>query len=107
MKANNIGVTSVRVEDGQNFEGVVCAFHHRNSTICCISDSTRNSAQKGLLAKIRRLMAGNQNEQPIAGGRRRTHVRGIGKRSNEGDTQTGGVTVSYEVWRTIEETNTG
>lgn len=76
----------------------VCAFHHRNSTICCMSPSARKSlgGQKGLFAKARDLACVRRMSHTsggLAGG------GGGARNGNEPDA----ITLSYNVWRTVEE----
>ena len=88
----------MRTEDGPHLEGLVCAFHHRTSTICCISPNTRHAHQKGFLAKAREILSRGKAKEDRSDGRRRAAER------NE---VPNGIMLSYDVWRTVEEATPG
>lgn len=85
----------MRAEDGQRFDVLACAFHHRKSTICCMSPNTRRVRKKGFLAKLWDMMDGGIVKKDFSVKERRAVER---------NQVPNGVTLSYDVWRTVEET---
>jgi hypothetical protein len=106
------GVTSVHMDDTPHFPvgAKVCAFHHRTSTICCMSPATRKPKQ-GFFAMARYLLGRigwsssrptvSEHSLPQVNGERTDVPQRDSKGGNEGQD---GITVTYDIWRTVEET---
>ena len=112
------GVTSVkRIEEGPHFPTrAQCAFHHRTSTICCIATgrgrNTNGIISKGFFSRARGVvgLGRPRQESPYQESNHRNSrsSRGHTSRSAEegsrtqGHDATNGITLSYDVWRTVE-----
>lgn len=137
-----------QVEENLEFSVVACAFHHRNSTICCMSPNARrldikadgsqngnrksphvdfvmpaidchsntmkkeiiiNNGEKGPLAKARQLVGQLRRSSPNSSSGHSRSGEGIEMHSYgpgliQGSSMPhNGITVSYDVWQTIEE----
>jgi len=105
-------VTSVHMDDSPQFPvaAKVCAFHHRNSTICCMSPAAKPPKQ-GFFAMARELFGrmGRNYSQNVHSAHSMPQISrdmpdAVRRESKVGEGGREGITVTYDIWRTVEDT---